>query len=93
MLYLIGPDGLVNRRFVNFQNMVWMTMVHVLNLGMHVTHIHAVFWKFAYPRFTPYADNIRFSHEQNLNQVYAVALEILISKIIFETGSFKKWSF
>ncbi len=30
MLYLIGPDGLVNLRFVNFQNMVWMTMVHVL---------------------------------------------------------------
>ncbi len=28
MLYLIGPDGLVNRRFVNFQKMVWMTMVH-----------------------------------------------------------------
>ena len=32
MLYLIGPNGLVNRRFVNFQNMVWMTMVDVLRL-------------------------------------------------------------
>ena len=30
MLYLIGPDGLVNRGFINFQKMVWMTMVHVL---------------------------------------------------------------
>ncbi len=30
MLYLIGPDGLVNWGFVNFQIMVWMTTVHVL---------------------------------------------------------------
>ena len=30
MLHLIGPDGLVNLGFVNFQKMVWMTMVHVL---------------------------------------------------------------
>ena len=30
MLYLIGPDGLVNWSFENFQKMVWMTMVHVL---------------------------------------------------------------
>ncbi len=30
MVYLIGPDGLVNRRFANFHKMVWMTMVHVL---------------------------------------------------------------
>ncbi len=30
MLYLIGPDGLVNQGFVNFQKMVWMTTVHVL---------------------------------------------------------------
>ncbi len=29
-------------------------------------HIHAVFWKFACLRFTPHADNIIFSHEQNL---------------------------
>ncbi len=41
MLYLIGPDGLVNWLFVNFQKMVWITMVHIV-------HIHAVFWKFAY---------------------------------------------
>ena len=57
MLYLIGPDGLVNRRFVNFQKMVWTITVHVLrfrilNLGMHIVLIHAVFWKFAHPRFT-----------------------------------------
>ena len=33
MLYLIGPDGLVNLDFENVQKMVWMTMVHVLRLG------------------------------------------------------------
>ncbi len=27
MVYLIGPDGLVNRRFANFHKMVWMTTV------------------------------------------------------------------
>ncbi len=52
MLYLIGPDGLVNMSFENFQKMVWMTMVHVLNLGMHIVLTHAVFGKFAYLRFT-----------------------------------------
>ncbi len=30
MLYLIGPDGLVNQTVVNFQKMVWMATVHVL---------------------------------------------------------------
>ena len=30
MLFLIGPDGHVNRGFIDFQNMVWMTTVHVL---------------------------------------------------------------
>ncbi len=30
MLYLIGPDGLFNRGFVNFRKMVWITTVHVL---------------------------------------------------------------
>ena len=28
MVYLIGPDGLVNWRFANFHKMVWMTMEH-----------------------------------------------------------------
>ncbi len=28
MVYLIGPDGLVNRRFANFHKMLWMTTVH-----------------------------------------------------------------
>ncbi len=41
MLYLIGPNGLVNLGFENFQKMVWMTMVHVL-----IVLIHAVFGKF-----------------------------------------------
>ena len=36
MLYLIGPDGLINLSFKNFQKMVWITMVHVLNLGMDI---------------------------------------------------------
>ncbi len=31
MLYLIGPDGLVNMSFENFQKMVWMTIVHLLH--------------------------------------------------------------
>ena len=43
MLYLIGPDGLVNLSFENFQKMVWMTMVHIILS-------HDVFWKFAYPQ-------------------------------------------
>ena len=30
LVYLIGPDGLVNQRFVNFEKMVWMITVHVL---------------------------------------------------------------
>ena len=28
----------------------------ILNLGMHIILVHAVFWKFAYPRFTGNAD-------------------------------------
>ncbi len=28
MLYLIGPDGLVNLSVENFQKIVWMTIVH-----------------------------------------------------------------
>ncbi len=32
MLYLIGPDGLVNLSFKNFQKMVWMTMMFFGNL-------------------------------------------------------------
>ncbi len=59
MVYLIGPDGLINRRFANFHKMVWMTTVHVI-------HIHAVFWKFAYPQFTGYAEYIRFYHREHL---------------------------
>ena len=34
ILYLIGPDGRVNRRFIDFQKMVWMTTVHVLRFKM-----------------------------------------------------------
>ncbi len=64
MLYLIGPDGLVNLSFENFQKMVWMT---ILNLGMHIVLIHVVLGKFVYLRLTRYADNIRFSHRQSLN--------------------------
>ncbi len=30
MLYLIGPDELVNQGYANFQNLVWMTMVHII---------------------------------------------------------------
>ncbi len=60
MVYLIGPDGPVNRRFANFHKMVWMTTVHVIR-------IHAVFLKFAYPQFTGYAEYIRFSHREHLN--------------------------
>ena len=91
MLYLIGPGGLVNRGFINFRKMVWMTTIHVLrfrmkhqksseiiysfqiisedfyslifNLGMHIILIYAIFWKFAYLRFTGYAEYIRFSHK------------------------------
>ena len=29
-MYLIGPDGLVNRGFLNFPKKVWMITVHVL---------------------------------------------------------------
>ncbi len=84
MVYLIGPDGLANRRFANFNKKLWMTMVHVLrfriisqnfhtlilNLGMHIIHIHAVFWKFAYPQFTGYAEYIRFCHKEHLNKTW-----------------------
>ncbi len=68
MLYLKGPDGLVNQGLINLQKMVWMTMVHVLrfgifNLGMHTILILDIFWKFACPHLTGYAENIRFSHK------------------------------
>ncbi len=53
MLYLIGPDGLVNLSFENVQKMMWMT---ILNLGMHRILSHDVFWKFAYLQKTRYAD-------------------------------------
>ncbi len=61
MLYQIGPDGLVNRRFIDFQKMVWMATVCII-------HINAVFffWKFAYPQFTRYAEYIRFCHKVHL---------------------------
>ena len=52
MLYLIGPDELVNLSFENFQKMVRMTMVHVL--------------RFAYLQFTGKADNVRFYHKESL---------------------------
>ena len=39
MVYLTGPDGLVNRRLANFHKTVRMTTVHVL-----IIHIHAVFF-------------------------------------------------
>ena len=57
MLYLIGPDGLVNLNFENFQKMVWMTIVHVLRFRIkHIILSHDVFWKFAYLQKTRYAD-------------------------------------
>ncbi len=40
MLYLIGPDGLVNLSFENFQKMVWMTILHVLRFRIKL-------WKFS----------------------------------------------
>ncbi len=46
MLYLIGPDGLVNWGFLNFQKMVWMIMVH------HSVTSMLFFFKFAYRQFT-----------------------------------------
>ena len=66
MVYLIGPDGLVNQRFANFHKMVWMTTVYII-------HIHAVFWKFAYPQFTGYAEYIRFCHKEHLKNGSGVA--------------------
>ncbi len=79
MVYLIGPDGFINRTFANFHKIVWMTMVHVLRFRIkhqkspgiqgcpfsgNIIHIHAVFFKFAYPQFTStgYAEYIRFCH-------------------------------
>ncbi len=64
MLYLIGPDGLVNQGLINFQKVVLMTTVRIVL-------IHAGVGKFAYPRlqeicipsFTRYADYISFSHK------------------------------
>ncbi len=38
----------------------------ILNLGMHIIHIQAVFWKFAYPQFTGYEEYIRFCHKEHL---------------------------
>ena len=56
MLYLIGPDELVNWRFVNFQKIVWMTTAHVLrfriNLRTCTIVIHTIFWKFSKFRLT-----------------------------------------
>ena len=60
MLYLIGPDGLVNLSFENFQKMVWMTMIHIIL-------IHTIFWKFAYPQLTRYADFAGFPTKSFLN--------------------------
>ncbi len=33
MLYLIGPDGLINLGCANFQKSLWMTMVHFLRFN------------------------------------------------------------
>ncbi len=31
MLYLIGPHGLINLEYANFQKLAWMTMAHVFS--------------------------------------------------------------
>ena len=36
MLYLIGPDGLVNMSYVNFWKLLWMTYVHVLRFKISI---------------------------------------------------------
>ena len=46
MLYLIGPHCLINRGFVNFQKMVWMTMVHVLRFRTKDIHLDWI-WSWA----------------------------------------------
>ncbi len=32
MLYLIGPDGLINQGYPYFQKLVWTTMIHALRI-------------------------------------------------------------
>ena len=34
MLYPIGPDGPVNQGYANFNEKVWMSMVHVPRFGI-----------------------------------------------------------
>ncbi len=103
MLYLIGPNRLINLGYANFRkngvvdngmsSYVWdqvpkglraiLENFHsfffsflnfhslILNLGLHIILIHAVFFgKFAYPQFTRYAEYIRFSHKEHLKDTY-----------------------
>ncbi len=69
-LYLIGPDGLVNLSFENFQKMVWMTIVliHAVFATCIIT-IDTILQIFAYPCATRYADFIGFSGEPHLKSI------------------------
>ncbi len=39
----------------------------IFNLGMHMILIHTIFWKFAYPQFTGYADFAGFPSKSFLS--------------------------
>ncbi len=68
MLYLIGPDGLINLSFEDLKKMVWMSPR--VSQNTHIVLIHAILGKFAYPRFTRYADDIRFYHKESLKAIW-----------------------
>ncbi len=74
MVYLIGPNGLVNRRFSNFHKVVWMTT------DAYNSHPCCFFFKF--PFHTGYAEYIRFCHKEHLNNSLIAILPYQISVLI-----------
>ena len=57
------------------------------NLGMHIIHIQAVFWKFAYPQFTGYAEYIRFCHKEHLKYQWCTILAMSWFRFQFQPYS------
>ncbi len=58
---------LVAQGYANLCKMACTLKTGILRVWMLIIHSHpCCFFKFAYLRFTLYADNIRFSHKPNL---------------------------
>ena len=91
MLYLIGPDGFINQRSVDFRKMVWMTIVVTSPYSQRAnpkpksTPGSSTNMLYKYKRINLYY--IRFSHKQHLKGEIVSPLKNS-SKCIYSNRSF-----